>query len=180
MKKMKWLALVLICAVAAPAALGSALVSQGSNEVSMDGKLDFATEAGIDLVAKAKYAYFFWDRIALGVRATMHNNDAMNHIGIGLTAEYNFTLPPSYKPLFGSDLVPYLGGGVDYRHAKLFDLKESAAVFTGETGIKFFLTDTTAVTLSLVGELATEEIYADDLEATDKDLSMQVGMRFYF
>jgi outer membrane protein W len=180
MKTMKWLALFLAIGLAVPAAMGSALVTKGSNELAVDGKLDFATEAGADFVLKAKYAYFFWDRVAMGARMTMHNNEAMNHFGIGATIEYNFVLARTYKPLFGTDLVPYLGAGVDYRHAKLFDVKESAVVFIGETGLKFFLTDSTAVTLSLVGELATEDIYADDLEATDKDLSLQIGMRFYF
>jgi hypothetical protein len=180
MKKMNYMLLFLAMIIAAPAAMGSALVTKGSNEIAIDGKLDFATEAGIDYELKLRYAYFFWNRVSLGGRMTMHNNDAMNHFGIGAMLEYNFSMPAGYKPMFGTDLVPFLGVGVDYRHAKLFDVKESAVVFIGETGLKFFLTDTTAVTLSLVGELATEEIYADDLDPTDKDLSLQVGMRFYF
>lgn len=180
MKMTNWLVLFLAIGMAVPAAMGSALVTKGSNEIAVDGKLDFATEAGVDFVLKAKYAYFFWDRVALGTRMTMHNNEAMNHFGIGGTAEYNFVLPVTYKPMFGTDLVPFLGIGLDYRHAKLFDVKESAVVLIGEGGLKFFLTDSTAVTVSLVGELASEDIYADDLEATDKDLSLQIGMRFYF
>jgi len=180
MKSMKWLVVALVCSLVVPAAMGAALVTKGSNEIAIDGKLDFATEVGTAFDMRVKYAYFFWDRIALGARATMDNNDAMNHFGVGLTGEYNFVLPEGWRPLFGTDLVPYLGVGVDYRHAKLFDEKESAVVFGAEGGVKMFLTDSTAISLALVGELATEEIYADDLDATDKDLSLQVGMRFYF
>jgi hypothetical protein len=51
-------------------------------------------------------------------------------------------------------------------------------VLGGETGVKFFLTDSTAINLSLVGEWASEEIYADDLEATDLNLYAKLGMRF--
>ena len=180
MKSMKWLVVAWVCGLAVPAAMGSALITRGSNEIAVGGKLDFATAAGTDLDLNAKYAYFFWDRISLGARTTMGNNDVMNHFGIGLTAEYNFILPEDIRPLFGTDLVPFLGVAVDYQHAKLFDEKENAVVFGTEGGVKFFLTDSMAITLSLVGELATEDIYADDLEATDKNLSLQVGMRFYF
>ena len=181
MKKMtKWLALALVCGMAGSAAHGEALVTQGSSEIAVGGKLDFATEVGTDIDLAAKYAYFFWDRISIGGRFTGGNNDAMNYFGLGVSGEYNFQLPEGYGPLFGTDLVPYVGGAIDYRHVKLFDEQESAVVFGLESGLKFFLTDSTAITLSLVGELATEDIYADDLEATDKDLSLQLGMRFYF
>ena len=180
MSRIKGWMLAGLMVVVAPAAMGSALVTKGSNELAVDGKLDFATELGTDVNLKLKYAYFVLDRFAVGARVSGKKNDSVRHYGLGLTMEYNFALPASYKPVFGTDLVPFLGGGVDYRHAKLFDEKEDAAVFIGEAGLKFFLTDMTAVTLSLVGELATEEIYADDFEATDKDLSLQLGMRMYF
>ena len=180
MKSMKWIAMAVVCGVAVPAAMGSALVTKGSNEIAISGDLDFATAIGTELELTAKYAYFFWDRISLGARTMVYNNDATSQFGIGLTGEYNFNLPPNLRPLFGTDLVPFLGVAVDYRHTKLFDEKDSAVVFGAEGGVKFFLTDSTAISLSLVGELATEDIFADDLEATDKNLMLQLGMRFYF
>ena len=129
-----------------------------------------------------KYAYFFWDRISLGARWTCGRQRCGDLLaGLGLTGRIQ--LHPAGRiggPLFGTDLVPYPGRGVDYRHAKLFDVTENAVVFGGEAGVKFFLTDSTAINLSLVGELATEDIYADDLEATDLNLCLQLGMRFYF
>ena len=180
MKMMKWLVVAMVCGMAGTAARGAALVTQGSSELAVGGKLDFATEVGTDFDLGVKYAYFFWDRISIGGRTVMGNHDAVNYFGLGVTGEYNFQLPDAYGPLFGTDLVPFVGGAVDYRHVKLFDEEEGAVVFGLESGVKFFLTDSTAVTVSLVGELATEDIYADDLEATDKDLSLQLGMRFYF
>ena len=177
---MKWLIVALGCGLMVPAAWGSALVTKGSQEIEISGRLDFATEVGSDLGLGVNYAYYFWDRIALGVRAVVGDNDAVTTSGLGLTGEYNFTLPENWRPLFGTDLVPFLGVAVDYRHAKLFDVSENAVVLGGEGGVKFFLTDSTAVNLSLVGELATEDIYADDLEPTNQNLAIQLGMRFYF
>jgi len=180
MKCLKWLVLALVCSVAVPSAMGAALVTKGSRELGLSGALDFATESGTAFVLDANYAYFFWNRTSLGLHLQGANNDAVHAFGIGVNAEYNFTLPAKYRPLIGTDLVPFVGVALDYRQAKLFDETESAAVFGGEAGIKFFLTDSVAMTLSLIGEVASEDIYADDLEATNKDLGLQLGMRFYF
>ena len=180
MKKIALLFAATAMAAIAQSAMGAALITKGSNELALQGKMDFATFQGAEIKLDVRYAYFLFDRFSMGAKGTIYNNDAVNHFGIGGLAEYNFALPANYKPMFGTDMVPYLGGGIEYRHAKLFDEKESAVVFVGEGGMKFFLTDTTAITLALVGELATEEIYADDLDATDKDLSLQLGMRMYF
>ena len=179
-KSMKWLGLALVVALAAPVAMGSALITKGSQEIELAGHLDFATELGTEFNLAANYSYFFWDRVALGVRGAVGDNDAVTYWGMGLTAEYNFALPASWRPLFGTDLVPYLGATIDFRQADLFDETENAAVLGGEGGVKFFLTDSTAISLALVGEWATEEIYADDLEATDLNLFLNLGMRFYF
>lgn len=180
MKKIKWLTLVLALALMVPAAMGSALITKGSTMLALQGGLDFATAGGTELKLDARYAYFVADRIALGGKTTLFNNDAANYFGIGVIGEYCFRLPEGYQPLFGTDLVPYLGVSLEYRHAKLFDQKESAIVLGGEGGLKFFLTDSAAITLALVGEVASEDIYADDLDATNLDLSIQLGMRFYF
>lgn len=180
MKTIKWLLVAAVCAMAVPSVMAEAIVSKGSRELALAGNLDFATAAGTSIDLNLKYAYFFWDRISVGLRAEGFNNDAMNSYGLGVCGEYNFKLSPNYRPLIGTDFVPFVGAYLDYRHAKLYDEKLDVAVFGGEAGVKFFLTDSVAVALSLVGELATDDIYADDLDATDKDLSIQMGMRFYF
>lgn len=180
MRNVTGLALVLACCLGAASARGAALVTEGSNEIAVDGVWDFASAAGVALDIRVKYAYFFWDRISLGARTTLSENDVADHFGLGFVGEYNFSLPEGYEPLFGTDLVPFVSAAADYRHVKLFQEKEDVAVFGVEGGVKFFLTDSAAISLSLVGEWATEEIYADDDEPTDVDLTMQIGMRFYF
>ena len=49
MKSMKWLVWVLIVGLAAPVAMGAALLNQGSNEIAVSGLLDFDSEVGTDL-----------------------------------------------------------------------------------------------------------------------------------
>lgn len=180
MKNMRWLVVALTWGLTVPAAWGAALLTRGSTEIAVDGAFDIATEMGTAIELRGKYAYFFWDRISTGARVSMGNNDAMNHIGLGLTGEYNFWLPEDYQPLFGTDFVPFAGVALEYRHAKVFDEKEDAVVLGMEGGVKFFLTDSTAIALSVVCELATEDIFPDDQNATDKDLILQLGIRFCF
>ena len=77
-------------------------------------------------------------------------------------------------------MVPFfLGAAIDYRHVSL-DENEDALVFSLEAGTKLFLTDSTAVVLSMIGEMGTEDIYYDEDEPTDKNLLFELGLRFYF
>lgn len=180
MNRMKWLALVLACGVAAPAARGAALVTKGSSQVSLSGILDFDTEDGSQSKLEVSYGYFFWDRISLGMRVMGSDDGNVQTGSIGVNGEYNFRLPAKWGPLFGTDLVPFLGAGVDYRHAEVFDDHQNSAVFTGEGGVKFFLTDSLAFVLSLVGELATDDIYADNDDSTNQNLYLKLSTGFYF
>jgi hypothetical protein len=180
MKRIKWLGLALACGLAVSAAQGAALVTKGSTEIAASGVLDFDTEDGAVSQLDVTYAYFFWDRLSFGARL-MAGDDGIVKVGsIGLTGEYNFGLPSKWQPLFGTDLVPFLGVGVDYRHAELYDEHQNAAVFSSAGGLKFFLTDSAALALSLVGELATEDIYSEYPEGTNKNLFLQLSMGFYF
>lgn len=181
MKHIKWFALALIVGVAVPSAMGAALITKGANELAIAGMVDFQSGEGPESILDVRYAYFVMDRVALGTKVSLQYNDYYRHFGIGATAEYNFQLPEGVKPLFGTDLVPFLGVALDYRYADIDYIgDESAVVLGGEGGLKFFLTDTTAVTLSLLGEVATEDVYVDDDEATNRDLRLLLGMRFYF
>ncbi len=180
MAVMKWLVVALAFGLAVPAAPGAALLTQGSNEIGIGGSLEDASVAGTDFDLNGKYAYFFADRFSVGVRALGGNNDWWSYFGIGLTSEYNFGMPEGFRPLFGTDFVPFfLGVAVDYRSVSLDD-RENAAVFGVEGGSKFFLTDSTALVLSLVGEVGTDDIYYDKGEPTNKNLKAQIGLRFYF
>lgn len=180
MRSMKWLALALAGGLCVPAALGGALLTQGSNEIGIAGQMDTSGVAGTDVDLKVNYAYFFWNRTSLGLRTAFGNNDWWSYFSVGTTAEYNFGMPEDYRSLIGTDLVPlFLGAAIDYRHVNL-DEGSDALVFSLEAGTKLFLTDSTALVLSMIGELGTDDIYYDESEPTDKNLLFQLGLRFYF
>ena len=179
MRKAKWILALAAALAAATAFGGSALVTQGANELAIQGGVDFVGPAGTSFDMGLKYAYFFLDGISLGTRVAAGNNRYANYVSLGLTGEVNFELPEGYEAMIGTDLVPYVGGAMDVRRVKAGG-SETAVVFGGETGLKFFLTDTSAVNVALVGEMATKKIFWDDNKAIYWDLGIQVGMRFYF
>lgn len=173
-------AALLALLAAAPSASAKALVTQGSSELGVSGFLDIESALGTDIQLDLRYAYFFFDRFSVGVLGGFGDNDATTRFNLGLVSEYNFALSDSYRPLFGTDFVPFVGVGVGFLYADLYPGDETAVVFSGETGAKFFLSDSAAVTASLLGQFATEDVFADDQKATNVDLSLCLGMRFYF
>lgn len=180
MKYMKWMMVAVAFCMVVPAAPGAALLTQGSSEIGIQGNVDTAAVGGTEYDLSGKYAYFFWDRLSMGARASFGGNDWWSYFGFGVTSEYNFGLPEGYRPLFGTDLVPlFLGLAVDFRSTNLDD-RENALVFGAEIGSKFFLTDSTALVVSMIGEKGTEDIYYDEDEPTDTNLKFQLGLRFYF
>lgn len=180
MKRDIFLFLVLIFLAFVPVAGATALLDKGSSELGVSGWIDFATADGTDVALDLRYAYFLVDRVGFG--GILHTRDSRHSkiCSLGGIVEYNFTLPEEWRPAIGTDLVPYLAGSVQYAYSDIYDFSEDAFVFRGDVGVKFFLTDTSALTLGLVGSWATEDIYEDDDEATDLDLQMQLGMRLYF
>ncbi|MBP1590186.1 MAG: hypothetical protein IJT88_08805 [Kiritimatiellae bacterium] len=178
MKKLL-IASALVFAIALPA-MADALISQGSNELGVSGFVDPMTEAGTRIDFDLRYAYFFWDRISLGMVGGFGDDDRVTNVRLGVTGEYNFDISDDYRPIIGTDFVPYVGVALCYQHADLMGDKAGAGVFTTEGGMKFFLSDTAAVTTSVLGSMATDDVYADKHDTTWWDIAIRVGMRFYF
>ena len=173
------LAVGIVAALVVPAH-AEALITQGSSELGIGGGLDIKSAVGTDIALNVRYAYFFWDQISLGGVAGFGDNDAATSFKLGMVGEYNFKLPDNYQPIIGTDFVPFVGLGLSYQYVDIYHEKENALVFTGEAGLKFFLTDSAAVITSAVFDLATKDIFPDDDDANKWNLAFNLGMRFYF
>ena len=171
-----------VCTVTATLlpAHAEALITQGSSELGIGDGLDITSAVGTDVSLDIRYAYFFWDQISIGGVAGFGDNDAATSFKIGAVGEYNFKLSDNYQPLIGTDFVPYAGLGLSYQYVDIYHEHESALVLTTEGGVKFFLTDSAAITLSAVLDLATEKIYPDDDDADMWNFALRLGMRFHF
>ena len=152
------LAVGIVAALVVPAH-AEALITQGSSELGIGGGLDIKSAVGTDIALNVRYAYFFWDQISLGGVVGFGDNDAATSFKLGGVGEYNFKLPDNYQPIIGTDFVPFVGLGLSYQYVDIYHEKENALVFTGEAGLKFFLTDSAAVITSAVFDLATKDIF---------------------
>lgn len=181
MKKNGWMAVLAAAAIglAATGARGEALISEGSSELGVGGSLDFVGVNGTSVDLSLRYGYFFWDAISLGGVFGLYNDDDLTRFEFGAVGEYNFRLSDDYRPVVGTDFVPFVGASARYAYADM-DKNKSALLFGLEGGAKLFLTDSAALTLSLAGDLATEKIFPDDGDMQNWDLAIKLGMRFYF
>lgn len=161
-------------------AFGRALVTEGSNEIGISGMLDFASEVGTSSALDLRYGYFFADQWSVGFLGGFSDNDYYTNIRLGVGLEYNFMISDDYRPLIGTDFVPFIGLGVGAQFADSDEDDEFAGVGSAELGAKFFLSDDCAVVLSALGQLATEDIFMNDHKSSSADLSLRLGMRFYF
>ena len=180
MKKSLFAALGLAAVLLAPAAFARALVTEGSQEIGVSGMLAFASEVGTQSALDLRYGYFVIDSLSLGGAAGFSDNDYSTNFRLGLVSEWNFTLSDDYAPLVGTDFVPFIGLGLGCQYADTDADDIFAGVLSGELGVKFFLSDDFAVTASCVGQLATDDIFMNDEKSSTADVSLRLGMRFYF
>lgn len=182
MKKSAVLAvsIALAALAAAPSAFGRALVTQGSHELGLSGMLDFNSEVGTASALDARFDWFFVDQFSFGVVGGFSDNDYYTHIRLGLSTEYNFLISDDYRPLVGTDFVPFLGLGLSFAYADSDEDDTFAGVLTGEAGAKFFLSDDFAIVASVLGEVATDDIFMNDEKSSTADISLRLGMRFFF
>lgn len=169
----KILAIALIAAIAASAQ--GMFLEEGTSELSLSGLLDFDTANGTLTDLNVFYGYFVMDYLEVGLEAGYLNDDAFRVWALGPKADYNFDI--------GYSVVPFIGGALKFASAeqKVIDESDNAGIAALDAGAKFFITEYAAISVALVGELATDDIYAEkDGETSSTDTRIELGMRFFF
>jgi hypothetical protein len=169
----KFLAMALIAAVAATA--HGMFLEEGTSEVSVSGQLNFDTANGTLTDVNLFYGYFLMDYFELGPVATYINDDAVQTWALGPKAEYNFDVGYTAVPFVGCSLL------IASTEFKAADESDTAGVAGVEGGVKFFISEYAAISVALVGEIATEHIYsAKNGETDNTDARIDLGMRLFF
>lgn len=168
----KKMAVIAVITCLAGISYGQMLMT-GTQEIQVEGEIDFQSYAGTLVDVEVGYGYFIADYLEVGGMIELLNNDDVTAWGIGGMAEYNFDL--------GTELVPYVGGNLgwftyDYDHGD----SENAVVLGGEVGAKYFIIDNVALASGLYGEWSSEKVFADDDKLTDTDFGIEMGVRCYF
>ncbi len=169
----KILAVVLIAVLTATA--HAMFLEKGTSELSVSGLMDFETSNGALFNLNLFYGYFFMDYLEIGLTGAYRDDDAIETWALGPKAEYNFDI--------GYSVVPFAGGHLQIATAdnKAADENHTAGLIGIEGGAKFLITEYAALSLALVGEVATDDIYpAKHGETESTDIRLELGMRIFF
>ena len=168
----KWIIIAAILAVAC-SSYGQ-LLTAGTQEVRLDGMIDFESAWGTDIDFNLGYGYFVLDSIEIGGGITLMNNDEWTAWGLSAFGEYNFDL--------GMELVPFAGVGLGWGTYD-FDKGDSNSAFilAGYAGVKYFIVDNVAIVAKLQTEWASEKVYPKkDYKYTDTNAEVTFGVSCYF
>lgn len=170
---------VIVLALMASAAFAESRIRRGDQELSLHISPDFEGAVGDMIFADAGYAYFVRDRLAL--RGTLGYTVLEDVAGedsdyrmreIDVAAEYHFEL--------GNAFVPYVGAGLGWARSEFHDRAESAVVYGPRAGLKLFLADNVALDFEIVYRLGSADVFINDFEREDSDLSTAIGFRVFF
>ena len=171
MKKILAIALIAVLA----ATTHGMFLEEGTSELSVSGLLDFESANGTLFNVNLFYGYFFMDYLEIGLAGSYLDDDAVQMWAVGPKAEYNFDI--------GYSVVPFVGGHLQIAATdnKDADKDNTAGIVGIEGGAKFFITEYAAISLALVGELATDDIYpAEDGDTESTDARVELGLRMFF
>lgn len=169
----------LLFAILASRAEAQPMIRKGNHELSLHISPDFEGAVGDMIDARAGFGLFLRDGLA--ARATLayavledvagEDNDYRTQ-ELGLVGEYHFRRD--------ARLVPYLGAGLGWRKSLFGKFEESALVYGPRAGIKYFLADNVALDFEITYKMAPADVFINDFEPEDTDLSSGIGLRVLF
>ncbi len=169
-------ALALTAALGMGAASAQNLIWQ-TKELGLSGLVDPDTADGTRVELDLRWGYFIYDGVVIGATASFADSDSLSSAGGGVYTEFNFET--------GGPAMPFVGLGLGVNYTK-FDIpglrgNRTVGVATPEAGVKVFLNENAAVSLSVLTQFATGEIYLRDNAKTSQfDWSIRLGLRFFY
>lgn len=154
-------------------------LEKGRRELSIHISPDFEGAVGDMLLVQAGYGVFVregWEArgtLAWAVLEDVAGEDSDYRTWeLSGAGEYHFDR--------GRDLVPYAGFGLGWRKTEFGALEESGAVYGPRGGVKYFLADNVVLDLEVTYKLSTADVFINDFEADNTDISSTIGLRLLF
>ncbi|MGD9875047.1 MAG: hypothetical protein AB7T27_12380 [Kiritimatiellia bacterium] len=165
-------AIIIIMTALLASGASAQLLEQGVSEVRLSGLVDFETADDTLFVLDVFYGIFLADYFEAGLAMGLRESDSLSLWKIGPEAEYNYDL--------GTELVPFIGGGIFYGRYDAGGEKGSGVVIKTDAGIKYFVAEGVAISAAAVLEWASEDVYSEKGGVTDLDTRIELGLRFFF
>lgn len=148
---------------------------EGTWAVGADFMFDSATVAGPYANLEFELGKFTKTNELWGGTLELTADDYVTTVAAGPKYEYYFDLDTPY--------IPYIGAGIQLAYSS-YDLGESNSEFAivGELnlGMKFFLTENTAIDMSINAAAASGDIYSDEDGMTSNNIDFTIGFDFCF
>lgn len=183
----KYLIAIAVCgfAAGAPALAQESgwepMLDQGTQEISIAGRLEFPDFKKLDYDLDGSYGYFIRDGWEVGTRIGASDFGGVDRVDVGVFTEYNFNRDKHWVPYVGAAIgigsVSFDDGDFD-SSTELND--DEGAIFDVQVGVKWFLRPYMAISTAINFQFATEDVFATDDSIEDNLTTLQIGMRFYF
>ena len=148
----------------------------GTRELALSGALDTEGPSGTTYNIDVTYGYFIADNLEIGgglaYAFAEGDPDDATTLGLRGLADYHFG--------GASAVVPYVGARVGWQSVEIGAIDEDAVTYGARGGIKYFIADNVGIDVAIQYLLASEDIFVNDGEVEDNDLSLQVGLRVLF
>ncbi len=166
-------------------------LSRGRNELALGGvvRLDEPDPIDYQIFVDLKYGRFIREGFQLGVNATVYAHAQSWTVSLGPLAEYNFILGNRWPRL--ARWVPFVGASVALATAEIdqdwgFDVERDrgltksessrGVVVTGESGLKYFLSDSVALATSFNFSWSSDDVFSGENDVKN----LLLGIRAYF
>jgi len=166
----------------------AAPLPQGTKEIGVRGKVDFASAAGTALDGEVSLGIFALDNFEVGLTGSISKNDVLERWSGGVFSELNIDT--------GGMLVPFIGVAAEYASAEVEvgeeteggdaetaqseEDSEDAVILTAKAGLKWFVASNVAIDTAIAQSWATEDVFQDDNRMEDTDTRVEVGIRVFF
>ncbi|MBU1908666.1 MAG: porin family protein [Verrucomicrobia bacterium] len=163
--------IVSLCLAASASAV---MLQEGTQEIQVQGNLDFENAGGDTAMDLALgWGYYITDYVEVGVKGGLFLSDAADSYRLGGFGEYHFDIE--------TILVPYMGGGLALLTTDINNGDNTTAlIVNGAAGLKLYLVENVALSFQTLLELATDDIYIADGKLKNWDLTLELGLRFYY
>lgn len=156
-------------------------LSKGTQELNVQGLVDFNAEDSYSVDLNAKYGYFIRDGWEVGTNVTTDLSKSFKSGGVGIFTEYNF--------VNSTQLVPYVGVGTELVRANYNSRDDklntdsfnaTAVNFKTSLGLKYFISKNVALTSEVNYNIATDHLKVSGDDAKKSFTKFLIGTSFYF
>lgn len=156
-------------------------LKQGTQEVGVQGSVDFDYTDEYQVLLNTKYGYFVKDGWEVGGDVDVGATHSYKSAAVGVFTEYNF--------VNSSDFTPYVGVGTQLMNAHYDDSEnhETADSFDAtamnlkvNAGIKYHINEHVALTAEVNHNIATDDLHISGGDPKKSLTKFLIGTKFYF